>query len=217
MAGEAAALARQYADYAGGTEAQFAAGLESLCALLLKWNAVQNLVSRETVPQLWRRHIADSLQLLPLLPPDPRLILDLGSGGGFPALPLAVALKGSHTRLLLVEPVQKKASFLRTAIRELELPASVEVRRAEQIDSRETGVVDVITSRALAALPQLLALAAPFFGPRTVALLHKGQEHVEELRESGSAWSYDVVIHPSTTDLRGVLLEISQLRPRQEP
>ena len=207
-------LAQRHAAWLGRPPETCAADLESLASLLLKWNAVQNLVSRETVPLLWERHIADSLQLLPLLPAQPKLILDLGSGGGFPALPLAVALKGTATRLQLVEPVQKKASFLRTVIRELELPATVAVQRAEQIDSRETGPVDVITSRALAALPQLLGLAYPFFGPETVALLHKGQEHVEELRESDSAWSYDVVVHPSATDLRGVLLHITHLRPQ---
>lgn len=188
--------------------------LESFAALLLKWNAVQNLVSRETEGALWSRHILDSLQLLPLVPGAARSFLDLGSGGGFPALPLAIALKGGPAQLLLVEPIQKKVSFLRTVIRELQLPARVESRRIEAIDSRETGPIDVITSRALAPLSLLFSLSQRFFGDSTVALFHKGEEHVEELQESGSAWDFDVVVTRSATDERGVVLQIRNLRPK---
>src|SRR5699024_10514630 len=88
-------------------------------ALLRKWNAVQNLVSRETLHELRPRHIDDSLQLLPLLRPSDRRIIDLGSGGGFPAIPLAIASRGLERRFTLVEPIAKKASFLRTVAREL--------------------------------------------------------------------------------------------------
>ena len=98
-------------------EAEVEADLESFAALLLKWNRVQNLVSRETAHDLWPRHVADSLQILRFLRPTDRVIVDLGSGGGFPAIPLAIA-SGDARRFTLVEPIAKKTSFLRTASRE---------------------------------------------------------------------------------------------------
>jgi 16S rRNA (guanine527-N7)-methyltransferase len=185
--------------------------LESFCALLLKWNAVQNLVSRETESDIWRRHILDSLQVLPLVRPGDRWILDLGSGGGLPAIPLAIALKGTGRRITMVEPVGKKAAFLRTAVREFGLEAEVRNVRIEQIDSRETGPADLVTSRALASLNQLCAWMAPFFGPQSHAVLHKGREHLAELRESGLAWNVDVLLTESVTGDGGVLLELTNL------
>ena len=122
--------------------------LERFAALLRKWNAVQNLVSRETVDELWPRHIDDSLQLMKFVRSRDLRIIDLGSGGGFPAIPMAIASRETERRFTLVEPIAKKASFLRAAARELDLPVTVEAKRAEQIDSRET--FDLVTSRALA-------------------------------------------------------------------
>ncbi|UYN98762.1 MAG: 16S rRNA (guanine(527)-N(7))-methyltransferase RsmG [Devosia sp.] len=186
--------------------------LESYAKLLTKWQAVQNLVSRETLGQIWTRHFADSLQVLPELTPEDALFLDLGSGGGFPALPLAIASKGRARRFVLVEPVARKVSFLRTVARELDLDVTVIGRRSEQIDSRETGVPDVITSRALASMSQLCTWMAPFFGPQTRAILHKGREHVEELTESGAHWHHDVLTKSSDTDPGGVILTIRNLQ-----
>jgi len=206
----------QYAQWFARPAAEVEAELESFAKLLLKWNAVQNLVSRETENALWERHILDSLQILPLLGHrDERSlnVLDVGSGGGLPAIPLAIALKGSQARVTLVEPIGKKAAFLRTAIRELGLPASVHAGRVEEIDSRETSF-GLITSRALAALPELLRLIQPFFGPETVAILHKGKDHAVELTESRLDWDFDVLLTNSATDERGVLLRISNLRPK---
>ncbi len=197
-------------------EAAVRRDLESFAALLKKWNAVQNLVSRETENALWSRHVVDSLQVLPLLRPSDALFLDVGSGGGLPALPLAIALKGGPARFTLVEPIGKKVAFLRQVIRELGLPAAVHAGRTDDFDSRETlgdgASFDVITSRALAALPLLLELIHPFFGPETRAILHKGRDHAVEVDESRLAWDFDVVITKSATDEAGVLLEISSLR-----
>lgn len=198
------------------------AGYDVFENLLRKWTAVQNLVSRETVEHIWARHIADSVQLLPLISQTneqsttrPERILDVGSGGGMPALPLAIALKGSATSLQLVEPIGKKVAFLRQVIRELELPASVHAGRTDDFDSRETHF-DVITSRALAALPQLLGMIRPFFGPSTVAVLHKGRDHAVELEESRLVYAFDVVKHASVTDAGGVLLQIRNLRLKSD-
>ena len=182
-----------------------AADLDEFVALLAKWNQTQNLVSRETFRSLW---IADSLQLLPLLRPADRTFLDLGSGGGFPAIPLAIALNRTH---ILVEPVGKKASFLKTVSRELKLAVRVENRRAEAIDPSALPPIDVITARALAPLKDLCALAAPFFGPATRAIFHKGREHVDELAESAALWHHDVIVSPSRTDDSGVLLTLANL------
>jgi 16S rRNA (guanine527-N7)-methyltransferase len=203
----------RYAQWFARPAAEVQADLESFAALLLKWNAVQNLVSRETEKNLWERHIADSLQVLPLIGhPAPR-VLDVGSGGGLPALPLAIALKGSGAQFTLAEPVGKKVAFLRTVIRELQLPATVHAGRVEEIDSRETSF-DLITSRALAEVSGLFALVHRFFGAETAAILHKGKDHAVELAESRLAWDFNVVVTNSVTDDRGVLLRITNLRPK---
>ncbi len=204
-----------YAQWFGRPAVEVQRDLESFAALLLKWNAVQNLVSRETEKSVWERHIVDSLQLLPRIerPLAGLRLLDIGSGGGLPAIPLAIALKGHGAQSTLVEPIQKKVSFLRTAIRDLALPAKVFAGRVEEIDSRETAV-DLITSRALADLRSLCALIHPFFGPETVAILHKGKDYAVEVAESRFAWDFDVVLTNSATDDRGVLLRITNLRPK---
>lgn len=207
-------LVERYAVWFARDAASVADDLEQFCQLLRKWNKVQNLVSRETVDRLWQRHIADSLQLLHVLPPH-QTVLDLGSGGGFPAIPLAIALKGTDTSFTLVEPIAKKASFLRTAARTFDLSVDVHTNRIEEIDSRETGPVDVITARALASLDTLCAMAAPHFGPETLAIFHKGREHVEELANASARWHYNVVIHSSDTDPNGVLLELKNLRSKR--
>jgi len=155
--------------------------------------------------------LADSLQVLKQLRQTDRLIVDLGSGGGFPALPLAIALKGRDIRFVLVEPNGRKVSFLRTVARELGLAVTVEPHRSNEIDSRETGPVDVVTARAVASLAQLCEMASPLFGPQTRAIFHKGREHLEELAESRLVWDHDVLIIPSDTDPNGVLLELSNL------
>lgn len=201
----------EYAQYFARPMAEVVADLESFARLLRRWNAVQNLVSRETEAALWERHIVDSLQILPLLRRDDERMLDIGSGGGLPALPLAIALKGGPARFTLVEPVGKKVAFLRTVIRELGLAAEAVAGRIEAIDSRETQF-DVVTSRALASLPQLLDWLAPHFRPNTRAILHKGKDHPVELRESRLAFDFDVILTPSATDDSGVLLQITNLR-----
>jgi 16S rRNA (guanine527-N7)-methyltransferase len=192
---------------------EIAEDLDRFAALLARWNAAHNLVSRETTDALWERHIADSLQLLPLLQEADASIVDLGSGGGFPALPLAIAGKSTGRRFTLVEASAKKAAFLRAVIRDLTLPASVEQRRIETLERPETAP-DVVTSRALAPLPQLLPLAFPLFGARTRGLFHKGREHGEELRQGGLDWRFDVLLHPSVTGGGGVILELRNLQPR---
>lgn len=204
----------RYAQHFTRPLANVAVDLESYAQLLHKWQAVQNLVSRETLNEVWTRHFADSLQVLTLLKPTDRVFLDLGSGGGLPALPLAIALKGTPSFFTLIEPNSRKVSFLRTVARELGLLVTVEGARSDQVDSRETPVPDVITSRALASLPQLCSWIQPFFGPETRAILHKGREHVEELNETSTRWDYDVLLRGSDTDPSGVLLTLTNLRSK---
>ena len=185
---------------------EVAADLDALAALLIKWNKTHNLVSRETLGELWPRHIADSLQLLPLIGASDRVFLDIGSGGGFPAVPLAIALRRQH---ILVEPVGKKASFLKAVSRELGLDLRVENRRAEELV--ELPGIDVITARAVARLTDVFALITRFWGPNTRALLHKGRDYSEELAESRTLFKFDVIVTQSRTDPRGAILTVKNL------
>lgn len=195
---------------------EVAADLESFCELLGRWQKVQNLVSRETRDDLWDRHIADSLQLLDYLRPSDRVIVDLGSGGGFPALPLAIALKGDDHVFHLIESNGRKVAFLRAAARKFALPVTVHNCRIEQIDPSTIGPVDVITSRALTDFPRLLALLAPFWRPETHALLHKGGSLEAEMAKTPVGFRFHMVKHPSQTGDSGVIVEITDLQNRTD-
>jgi 16S rRNA (guanine527-N7)-methyltransferase len=203
-----------YAIYFSRSIDDVARDLESYAQLLRKWQGVQNLVSRETLDRMWDRHFVDSLQVLKLLTTTDQNFLDIGSGGGFPALPLAIALKDTGAQFTLVEPTSRKVSFLRTVSRELGLNVNTLLMRSDQISPSSFPNIDVITSRALAALPQLCDWIAPFFGRDTRAILHKGREHVEEVKQTLPHWSFDVLSTPSDTDPNGVLLTISNLRKK---
>lgn len=206
-----------YAHHFGRSLPDILADLERLCATLEKWQRMQNLVSRETVATVWERHILDSLQLLPLMEDHfheqaPANILDIGSGGGFPALPLAIALKERPVHLHLIESRSRKCAFLKAVVRDLNLAADVHAIRIEAVDIAAIGPIRGVTARALAPLELLFAYIEPFWRPlHTKAFLHKGREFGEELRQADSVWRSDVVKHPSKVDPQGVILEITGL------
>ena len=143
---------------------------------LTRWQTRINLVAPATLPDLWRRHMLDSAQLLPLIPPAARRLIDLGSGAGFPGLVLAVL---GVPEVHLVEADSRKCAFLREAARLAEAGnVTVHNRRIESLPAEPH---DVVTARALAPLPELLRLASRFAGPGTVYLFPKGRTVAEEL------------------------------------
>src|SRR5437762_12237635 len=126
------------------------ARLDRYVGLLLEWQAKTNLVAPSTLPTLWTRHIADSLQLLALAP-SAKVWVDLGSGGGFPGVVLACALaQTSGATVHLVERNAKKAAFLREALRVTGAPGMVHLAEIGDTVDRITGRVDCVTARAVA-------------------------------------------------------------------
>jgi 16S rRNA (guanine527-N7)-methyltransferase len=178
------------------------ARLEQLVDLLLSWQSSRNLIASSTIPHLWTRHVADSLQLLALAP-DARRWIDLGSGGGFPGLVIAGALAGEpRAEVHLVESTQKKAAFLSTATAELSLPAIVHAQRIEDLVRTNQLGVDVITARALAPLERLIGLAIPLLKKGAIGLFPKGQDVEAELTQASKSWSIEADLVPSRTDAR---------------
>lgn len=212
---DAAVLCRRYVDYLDRPADVVAKELESFAALLLNWNRARNLVSRETVNLLWPRHIADSLQLVTYVRQAEHTVLDLGSGGGFPAIPLAIARRGLS--VTLVESNSGKVAFLRAASRELGLNLTVLDERIERCGAALDGPPHLITARALAPLPSLLRLVALHAGPTTRMLLPKGRDYGEELAEATALWQFDVIVHASDSSGDGVILELTNLAARSVP
>ena len=185
-------------------------------ALLGRWQQRINLVGPATLEDFWSRHAADSAQLLALAE-DRRVWLDLGSGGGFPGLVVAIMLAETGGHVHLVESDGRKAAFLRTVIREVGAPASVHNRRAEELATAEEPFLadlGAISARALAPLPELLELVAPFFNSSTIALLHKGAGWQDELTRAEQCWNIDAEVHPSRTHDAARILRLRHLSRR---
>lgn len=183
--------------------------LEKYDALLLERNARMNLVARSTIADRWRRHYLDSAQLFALIPPAAKSLVDLGSGAGFPGLILAAMGRERGLKVLLVESVKKKAAFLRDAAAAMGLD-NVEVY-ADRIESLKLKPPDIVTARALAALPALLAYAHEITGKNTICLFLKGQDVGVELTEAARYWHMAVERRPSATANESSVLVIRNL------
>lgn len=186
--------------------------LQAFEQLFLKWNRSINLAAPSTLDDVWRRHILDSAQLARIAPAATRWV-DLGSGGGFPGLVLGFLLQERPGASIdLVESNRKKASFLQSVIGQFSLPARVLAKRIDDSYAL-VSAPEIVTARALAALPDLLDLAAPWLTKGARAMFHKGRDYRAEVEESTHRWAFDLVEHSSMTDPHGVVLEITNLRP----
>jgi 16S rRNA (guanine527-N7)-methyltransferase len=188
--------------------------LDRLVALLLRWQSKTNLIAPSTIPELWTRHVADSLQLLAPVP-DARIWLDLGSGAGFPGLVLACALADQPGSMVhLVESNAKKAAFLREAIRVTRAPAMVEPVRIEDFARNQELKVDVVTARALAPLDRLLQLAYPWIERGAQGLFLKGQDVEAELTKASKYWTIAASLVASKTSLDSRIVVVRSLERR---
>lgn len=176
--------------------------------LLLKWQKVINLVSATTLPHLWTRHFADSLQVLAAAP-GARIWVDLGSGAGFPGLVTAISLADlAGACVHLIESDQRKCAFLREVSRETQAPTHVHMGRIEDVVPQIIDPVDAVSARALAPLPQLVSYAAPFLEKGALGLFLKGQ-HVEgELTDLSITSRYEINKQKSRTSKAGWLLVV---------
>lgn len=184
--------------------------LEQYAALLSKWNPRINLVSRTSLDELWSRHIMDSAQLFSLAPSKARRWTDLGSGGGFPGLVVAILAAASLPKLevTLIESDTRKATFLRTVLRETATPGVV---LSNRIESAPRQGADVVSARALAPLDTLLGYVSRHLDPNGTALLQKGAQWQKEVDIATKSWTFTQEIHKSETDPNAVILQIGDL------
>jgi 16S rRNA (guanine527-N7)-methyltransferase len=188
--------------------------LDRYLDLLRTWQAKTNLVAPSTLPHLWTRHVADSLQLLSLAP-NARIWVDLGSGGGFPGIVLACALAETDgAKVHLVERNSKKAAFLREALRITSSPGIVHPTGIEDIVDSIEGPIDYVTARALAPLHELVGFARPLVGKGAKALFLKGQDVEAELTEATKYWSIEPILHSSLTGGQGWIVELDRIERR---
>jgi 16S rRNA (guanine527-N7)-methyltransferase len=193
-----------------------AARLDRFAALLLDWHSRMNLIAASTVPTLWTRHIADSLQLLAIAP-QARKWADLGSGGGFPGVPIACALADqSSAEVHLIESNNKKAAFLREAVRVTGAPAVVHAERVADFARGFRGELDAVTARALAPLPELLSIAYPLLKRGAQGLFPKGQDVDAELTKATKCWSIQASLVPSRTDPKSRVVVIREAKPKRK-
>lgn len=186
------------------------ARLQIYAELLAKWTQKINLISAGSVPDLWTRHIEDSAQIFSLASPGWQTWLDMGSGGGLPGLVIAIlAAENPGRDVVMVESDARKCAFLRTALRETGVPGRVVHGRIEALDPWGA---DVISARALAALPDLLGYTEKHLVPGGQALFPKGQTAQRELDEALDRWSFACQKHRSKTDAHGVILSIGDVK-----
>jgi 16S rRNA (guanine527-N7)-methyltransferase len=191
-----------------------AARLDRYVALLLEWQAKTNLVAPSTLPNLWTRHISDSLQLLRITP-SARVWADLGSGGGFPGVVLACALAETPGAMIhLVERNGKKAAFLREALRVTNAPGTVHLADIGDYVDRIGSKVDCVTARAVAPLHQLIGFVEPLVSRGAKALFLKGQDVEAELTEATKYWNIKPHLHPSRTGGHGWIVELDHIERR---
>ena len=204
--------------------------LEAYVGLLRRWQATHNLVAPSTLPRIWTRHVADSLQIQAVLAEwfphgAPLPLIDLGSGGGLPGIVLACILAEGAAgtglagvrSITLVESNGKKAGFLRHVQRTLDLPVTIEARRIEDVAAERGKEAHIVTARALAALDPLLGLAAPLLMQHgSLGIFPKGRAFEVEVDRARLYWSFSLERRGSLTDAEAAILVVSDVRRKSD-
>ena len=179
-------------------------------ASLQEWQNKFNLVSKSSLEDAWNRHFIDSMQLFKYIPQSVQSLYDFGSGAGFPGMVLAImaAEKTPYLKVSLIESIGKKTLYLKH-VSEI-CSVNVEIFN-QRIESLPKNKVDVVTSRAMTSLSDLLGYAYPFCKKETVCIFPKGKKHQEEIDEAKKHWQFECQIHPSETSSEGVILVITKL------
>jgi 16S rRNA (guanine527-N7)-methyltransferase len=177
--------------------------------LLLRWQSKVNLISPDTIEQAWHRHFLDALQLLPMIENLNAKIVDLGSGGGFPGMVIAIAGAGN---MHLVESDTKKILFLREVARITDTTITLHHARIEDAPTQNA---DIITSRACSPLATLLQLASHYVSHETICLFHKGKNYSKEIEDALVDWEFNIATTPSVTDTQSAILKLTSIRKRQ--
>jgi 16S rRNA (guanine527-N7)-methyltransferase len=185
--------------------------LRDYLALVEKWNPAINLVAPGSLADGWRRHVADSLQLWALAGVRAGHWLDLGSGGGFPGMVIAILARdlAPELRVTLVDSDSRKCVFLKEVARSLAL--NIEVRK-ERIKVLAPAEADVVSARAVAPLSDLLGFALRHMRPDGLALFPKGRTAQEEIDAARQRWAFDCEAVQSQTDSEAVILKIRNIR-----
>ena len=191
--------------------------LKAYQRLLEKWTTRINLISKLTREDVWARHICDSAQVMALASTHAAHWIDIGSGGGLPGLVVAILAKefNPKLRVTLIESDQRKAVFLRTVVRQLQLNATVQAERIEAVGPLKA---DVISARALADLNDLLRLTHPFMSQNTQCLFMKGKNWSKEVKEAEKSWQFQAERFISKTNHEAVILSVRNVTgaPRSE-
>lgn len=184
--------------------------LHHFASMLEKWSPKINLVAKSTLSDGWNRHIIDSAQVFGLRKQDTGLWADLGAGGGFPGLVVAILAHelAPEMKVALVESDQRKAVFLRSVLRETGVSADVKVARIEQLAPLEA---DFLSARALADLPTLLSFSERHLAPTGLGVFLKGANWEKEVAAARESWKFDLAQRTSITDPNAVVLTIGEL------
>ncbi len=177
--------------------------------LLMKWQASINLVGSSTLGDSWNRHFIDSAQLAKYVAKENPVVVDIGSGGGFPGLVLAMMIDGEFH---LIESDKKKCIFLSEVSRETKTKVII---HNDRIETSSIPNVDYITSRACADVSQLFSWSKKIVSHETKCLFLKGKNYIIETEDAKREWHFDVVTHPSITEKESAILELSNIRRRE--
>ncbi len=180
--------------------------LTAYVELLGQWNRRINLVSGNTLGDVWRRHILDCAQLYKYLPRNTRVVVDLGSGAGLPGLILAAM---GIAEMHLVESDLRKSAFLREAARIMDVPVTLHPERIEKVAAV---AADAVVARACAPLDQLIDYSERFVSTKTICLFLKGESAREEIAAAEAAWSMTAETIASASDPSGTIVKLSAIQ-----
>lgn len=189
--------------------------LKTYQELLFEWQNKFNLVSNSSLQNVWERHFEDSAQLFEFIPKDAKKLIDFGSGAGFPAMVLAIMSleKTPYLKITMVESIKKKTLYLN----EVALKTGVNVNiKNDRIEKLPLEKYDVITSRAMASLVDLLNYAYPFCVKNTVCIFPKGKSYALELAEAHKKWRFKCNVVQSKISEEGKILIITDIKNKKE-